>query len=83
MSIGFSSYQLVLGANPRIANLMMAKPLQLEGTATGETVAMHLNTLQNARKIFIEFENCEKIRRAFCSNIRSKLEKYETGDVVY
>ena len=77
---GFSSHQLVFGENPQIPSLMIATPPQLEGTTTSETVDMHLNALHNARKSFIESENCEKIVRALHSTIRSKLEKHVPGD---
>jgi transposase InsO family protein/G:T-mismatch repair DNA endonuclease (very short patch repair protein) len=80
---GFSSYQLFFGENPGVPNMFTAKPPQLKDHTASETVAIHLNALHSGRKAFIESESCDKIRRALRSNIRTKLEKYESGDKVY
>ena len=80
---GFSSYQLVFGQNPKLPDIFNAKLPQLENVTNSEIVAMHLNALHSARKAFIETENCNKIKLALKHKIRTRLEKYETGENVY
>jgi transposase InsO family protein len=66
---GFSSYQLVLGRNPNLPNIVTDAPPALEGLTKSEIFAKHLNTLHAARKAFVESEACERIRRALRSKI--------------
>ena len=64
MHNGFSSYQLVFGANPKLPNVLSDEPPALEGVTTSETVMTHLQALHTARKSYIAAESSEKIRRA-------------------
>ena len=80
---GFSSYQLVLGRNPNLPNILSAEPPALEGVTTSEALAQHLNALHAAREAFVQSESSERIRRALRHKIRAAEEKYDNGDTVY
>ena len=67
---GFSPAQLVFGRNPNIPTVFNSKPPALEGRTQSEEVAKHLNAMHSARKLFIESEAAEKIKRALRHNIR-------------
>ena len=83
MHHGFSSYQLVLGANPRLPNVVYDKLPALEGVTTSETVLMHLQGLHTARKEFIASESSERIRRALRHKVRVSERAYKHGEKVY
>ena len=56
MTNGFSSYQLVLGQNPNLPNIIDATPPMLEESpAEGNVLRSHLNALHSAR---IAFTGC-------------------------
>ena len=52
----------------------------LEGSTSSEVFAKHLNALHAARKIFIQTEVKEKIRRALRNKIRASDQIFENGD---
>ena len=83
MHHGFSSYQLVLGANPRLPNVVYDKLPSLEGVTTSETVVAHLQGLHTARKEFIASESSERIRRALRHKVRACERSYANGEKVY
>ena len=80
---GFSSHQLVFGANPNLSGKMTDKLPALDGTTTSETFAKHLNTLHASRKAFIDTEANERIRRALRTKVRTAEERYLNGDFVF
>ena len=47
---GLSSFQLVLGQNPNLQNIMTDGLPALHGTTSSEIVEKHLNALRTARK---------------------------------
>lgn len=79
---GYSSHQLVYGANPNLPTTLTDKSPALEGTTMSLKVANHLNALHVARKGFIEAESSERIRRALRKQIRT-YDNFVTGDQVY
>ena len=83
MHTGFSSYQLVFGANPNLPNVLTDKPPALEGTTISDSVMAHLQALHSARKGFIEAESSERIRRALRHKIRVVERQYQHGEKVY
>ena len=83
MHHGFSSYQLSLGANPRLPNVVYDKLPALEGVTTSETVLMHLQSLHTAWKEFIASESSERIRRALRHKVRACESSYANGEKVY
>ena len=58
---GFSSYQLVLGKDPSLPNIMTEKLPALQGVTTSEILNHHLYAMHSARKAFIKCEADEKI----------------------
>ena len=80
---GFSSYQLVLGRNPNIPNIMHEKLPALEGSTSSEILKNHLDGLHSARQAFIKCEADEKIRRALRHQIRSCETKFYPGEKVF
>ena len=70
---GFSPYHLVICKNPA-----------LEGKTSSEIIANHLNAMHAARKVFIEAEASEKLRRAIKAKTRvSTGIIYQPGYIVY
>ena len=80
---GFSSHQLVFGENPNLPNLMNDNLPALEGTRSSEVFARHLNTLHAARRVFIQTEADERIRRALRNKVRASEQMFKTGDRVF
>ena len=80
---GYSSHQLVFGENPNLPNIMSDNLPAMEGTTSSEVFAKHLNALHAARKIFIESEANERIRRALRHKVRASEQVFENGDRVF
>eukprot|EP00795_Rhopilema_esculentum_P002321 gene2321-biopygen11363 len=80
---GFSSYQLVLGKNPNLPNIMSEKLPALQGTTSSEILKTHLDALFSARKAFIQCEANERIRRALRHPIRATDDVFNPGDRVF
>ena len=81
---GYSSHQLVFGENPNLPNIMSDNLPALEGSTSSEIFAKHLNALHAARKLFIQSEADERVRRALRYKVRASEQVFENGDrVVY
>ena len=80
---GFSSYQLVLGQNPNLPNMMTDGLPALQGATSSQALEKHLNALHTARKAFIQCEADEKIRRALRHQVRAAEDHFESGEMVY
>ena len=80
---GYSSHQLVFGENPNLPNIMSDNLPAMEGTTSSEVFAKHLNALHAARKIFIESEANERIRRALRHKVRASEQVFENEDRVF
>ena len=80
---GFSSFQLVLGQNPNLPNIMTDGLSALHGTTSSEILEKHLNALHTARKACIKCEADERIRRALCHQMRAVEDVFESGKMVY
>ena len=83
MVYGYSPYQLVFGANPRLPNILTDGPPAWEESTVSEKLRMHLNALHKCRKSFIESESCARIKKALRSKIRCADISVVPGDVVY
>ena len=79
---GFSSFQIVLGANPNLPNIMTDKLPAMEGLTSSEILAKHLNALHSARQAYIRSEADERIRRALRHQVRAVEERFEPGQRV-
>ena len=80
---GFSSYQLVLGKNLNLPNIMTEKLPALQGVTTSEILKHHLDAMHSARKAFVKCEADEKICRALRHLVRATEETFNPGDSVF
>ena len=82
MYSGYSSFQLVIGHNPNLPNIMTGKLPSMEGKTCSEVVAQHINALHEARRAFVKCEADERVRRALRHQVRAVEERFEPGDRV-
>ena len=68
---GYSSYQLAMGRNPPLPNVVDDKLPALEGTTSSKVVAENLSAMHKAREEFIKCESNNKIRKALRSQVRT------------
>ena len=54
-----------------------------EGVTTSEAIAKHLNAFHSARKVYIESEAYEHVRKALHSKVRVSEQKFRNEDKVY
>ena len=80
---GFSSFQIVLGKNPELPNIVTGKLPSLQGSSSSEILVSHLNALHSARRAFVQCECDEKIRRALRHQVRAVDEIFYPGDKVF
>ena len=83
MVYGYSPNQLVFGSNPKLPNIVTDGPPAWEIGRMSEAMAKHLGALHAARKAFIKSESCSKLKLALKAKIRSNLDTYTNGDIVY
>ena len=76
---GFSPSQLVFGRQPQLPSVMSNK---LPAQECVSSVKMYTDRM-NARKVFSEIENSNRLNRALKCKTILKMEHYETGDEVY
>lgn len=80
---GYSPYQLVLGQNPRLPNILDDPPPAWEVKSMSKRLTEHLTALHATRREFIKSESCEKIKKALKHRIRTSDTVYQYGDIVY
>jgi hypothetical protein len=80
---GYSPYQLVLGKNPRLPNILEDPPPAWEVKSMSKKLTEHLTALHATRKEFIKTESCEKLKKALKHRIRISDTVYQHGDTVY
>ena len=80
---GYSSHQLVFGRKSTPFKHNNDNLPAVEGSTSSEIFAKHLNTLHAARKIFIQTEADERIRRALRNKVRASEQIFENGDRVF
>ena len=81
---GFSPFQLSVGCNPVLPNILNDNLPALSNRPSSEILKDNLNALHMAREAFIQSENSEKIRRALSHPVRTSGDiKYINGDSVY
>ena len=83
-SAGFSPNQLVFGFNPIIPTVFSDDPPALEKVSASEIVRENLNSLHQARELFIRAEASDRLRRALRHNVReSDAQDVSNGDEVH
>ena len=80
---GYSPYQLVLGQNPRLPNILEDPPPSWEVKSMSKKLTEHLTALHATRKEYVKTESCEKLKRALKHRIRTSDTVYQYGDIVY
>ena len=80
---GYSPYQLVLGQNPRLPNIIEDPPPTWEVKSMSKKLTEHLTALHATRKEFVKTESCEKLKKALKHRIRTSDTVYQYGDTVY
>ena len=85
MVYGFSPYQLVMGRNPKIPNVLDSKtPTYLNESTCCKLVSDHLNSIYSARQEFTHAENSHRLKRALKEKIYPAANaRFVNGDVVY
>ena len=76
-----SSYQLVLGANLKLPNIVYDKLPALEGVTIASL--KHLQALHSAHKGYITAKSSERLRRAFRHKVRSAEKLFVKGDICH
>ena len=80
---GFSAYQIVYGANPKLPGITNSTPASLEIEYTNNDIKKHLMRTNLAILAFIEADNNERLKRALSSRINSYNDEFfELGDLV-
>ena len=82
---GFSSYQLVIGRNPEVPDILSYNNLPaLNSYTASQITADHLNAMESARRKYIELENNERFKRVLRERVSEDADtKYISGDTVY
>ena len=80
---GFSSYQIVYGANPRIPGILTSTPAGLETEFFSNDIKRHISNLHAARSAFRKADNDERLKRILKGKIHaSNNQIIEAGDIV-
>ena len=81
---GYSPNQFVFGKNPNLPTVIGSEPPTLEGVSSSMLIADHLNCMHTARKVFIESEASNKLRRVLFQKTRTATSLVdEVGNLVY
>ncbi len=80
---GFSPFQLVYGRQPNIPNIIDEPPNVLEIKSHSKALEDQLKAMQECRTAFIKSQNCEKLKQALRTKMRTAQHVYNHGDYVY
>ena len=80
---GFSPYELVFGRKPHMVDILEAPPTALEVRTHCQVFQDNMNAMTAAKAAFIKAQNCEKLKLALRSKIRTTDHIYQQGDWVY
>ena len=80
---GFSPFQLVYGRQPNIPNIIDEPPNVLEIKSHSKALEDQLKAMHECRTAFIKSQNCEKLRQALRTKMRTAQHVYNHGDYVY
>ena len=81
---GFSAYQLLMGKNPSLPNVIDNKLPAMEGTSVSAVLEKNLQAMRKAREEFVKVESSSKIKRALRSQVRTCNDVYfDNGTKVY
>ena len=80
---GFSPFQLVFGRQPNLPNIIDEPPNVLETKSHSKALEDQLKALHECRTAFMKSQNCEKLKRALRTKMRTAQHVYNPGDYVY
>ena len=80
---GFSPYQLLFEQNTRVPGIINDELPAFEPVTSSQYVAKHLETLNAARKAYIQAEARFKIKRALSKNVRPDEGPFFNGEEVF
>ena len=80
---GFSPFQLVYGRQPNLPNIIDEPPTAMEIKTNSKALEDQLKAMHECRAAFIKSQNCEKLKQALRSKIRTAQHVYNHGDYVY
>ncbi len=80
---GFSPFQLVLGRNPKLPNILNDPPPAWEIPQKSKVLIETLEAIHATRLNYTKAERCDRIRKALKAKIRVADTIYEKGDIVY
>ena len=80
---GFSPYELVFGRKPHMIDILEAPPTAQEVRTHCQVFEENMNAMIAAKAAFIKAQNCEKLKLALRSKIRTVDHIYHPGDYVY
>ena len=84
MNGGYSSYQLLLGKNPSLPNVIDNELPAMEKTSISAVLEKNLQAMRKAREEFVKAESSNKIKRALRSQVRTCNYVYlDNGTKVY
>jgi transposase InsO family protein len=80
---GYSPYQLVFGRQPKLPNVINDPPPAWEIKTKSKKLVENLTMLHATRQAYMKAENCERLKRALRTKIRTSSAVFEHGDIVY
>ena len=81
---GFSAFQLTMGRNPTLPNIIDNKLPALEESTVGKTVSENIAAMISSREAFVKCESSNKIKRALRSQVRTCNDDYfDIGEKVF
>ena len=80
---GFSPFQLVYGRIPSIPNIIDEPPNVIEIKSHSKALEDQLKAMHECRAAFIKSQNCEKLKQALRTKMRTAQHNYSHGDYVY
>ena len=80
---GFSPFQLVYGRVPNIPNIIDEPPNVTEIKSQSKALEDQLQAMHECRTAFIKSQNCEKLKQALRTKMRTAQHVYNHGDYVY
>ncbi len=80
---GFSPYELVFGRKPNVIDILEAPPTAHEIRTHCKVFEDNMNAMTAAKAAFVKAQNCEKLKLALRSKIRTVDHIYQQGDWVY
>ncbi len=80
---GFSPFQLVYGRVPSIPNIIDEPPNVIEIKSHSKALEDQLKAMHECRAAFMKSQNCEKLKQALRTKMRTAQHNYSHGDYVY